>query len=45
MWLLCKGLYEKDQWLVGFRLVITASDWPLLTGCRCSEVWPLVWLV
>jgi hypothetical protein len=21
--------YEKDQWLVGFRLVVMASDWPL----------------
>jgi hypothetical protein len=31
-------LYEKDQWQVGFRLVITVSDWPLLTGGRCSEV-------
>ncbi len=38
MWPLCNGLYEKDQWQVGFRLVITASDWPLLTDGRCSEV-------
>jgi hypothetical protein len=31
-------LYEKDQWKVGFRLVIMALDWPLLTGGRYSEV-------
>jgi hypothetical protein len=31
-------LYEKDQWEVGFRLVIMASDWPLLTGGPYSEV-------
>ncbi len=31
-------MYEKDQWQVGFRLVVTVSDWPLLTGGRCSEV-------
>jgi hypothetical protein len=38
MWPLCRGLCEKDQWQVGFRLVITATDWPLLTGGRCSGV-------
>jgi hypothetical protein len=37
-WPLCRGLYEKDQWLVGFRLAVRAADWPLLTGGRYSEV-------
>ncbi len=32
------GLYEKDQWKVGFRLVLMASDWPLFKGGRFSVV-------
>jgi hypothetical protein len=31
-------LCETDQWQVGFRLVVTTTDWPLLTGGRCSGV-------
>jgi hypothetical protein len=38
MWPLCRGLYEKDQWKVGFKLAVRAADWPLLTGGRYSEV-------
>jgi hypothetical protein len=37
-WPLCRGLYEKDQWEVGFRVVVMPSDYPLLTGGRYSEV-------
>jgi hypothetical protein len=38
MWQLFRGLYEKDQWQEGFRLVVKTSDWPLLIGVHCSEV-------
>jgi hypothetical protein len=32
MWLFCRGLFEKDQWEVGFRLAVTAAGRLLLTG-------------
>ena len=38
MWPLSRGLCEKDQWYVGFRLAVRAADWTLLTGGRYSEV-------
>ncbi len=33
-----EGYMKKDQWSVGFRLAVRATEWPLLTGGRYSEL-------